>query len=67
MLGFVCDRCHKPARAHAMSYFNTDDCCLDCLEKERQHPDYKRAKEAEMRAVQRGDYNFPGVGRPSDL
>jgi len=50
-----------------MSYFNTDDCCLDCLEKERQHPDYKRAKEAEMRAVQRGDYNFPGVGRPSDL
>ncbi len=65
--GFICDRCGKASMAHAMSYFNTDDCCLDCLRKERAHPDYAKAKAAESAAVQAGNYNFPGIGKPSDL
>ena len=65
--GFECDRCFKPARAHGMSYFNTEDCCLDCLRAEKQHPDYERARAVESDHVLRGDTNFPGVGKPSDL
>lgn len=50
-----------------MSYFNEDFCCLDCLEKEQQHPAYARARQSEREAVQRGDLNFKGIGKPADL
>lgn len=51
----------------SMSYFNTDECCFACLRKEQQHPDYEKAKQAELEAVMRGDRNFPGIGKPADL
>jgi hypothetical protein len=44
-----------------MSMFNEDCICMDCKEKERQDPEYKKAVEAEHEAVKRGDYNFPGI------
>lgn len=50
-----------------MSIFCTDMICLDCKDKEVKHPLYKQAREAEAEAVRRGDYNFPGIGKPSDL
>ena len=50
-----------------MSFFNTDTICMGCEENERKHPKYKEAKEAEAQAVASGDYNFPGIGKPSDL
>lgn len=50
-----------------MSMFNTEDLCLPCTEKERQHPMYKAALEAEFQATRSGDLNFPGVGKPADL
>jgi hypothetical protein len=50
-----------------MSRFNTQDLCMKCLEKEKKHPKYKEAAEAELRAVQAGNYNFPGIGKPADL
>jgi hypothetical protein len=50
-----------------MSTFNTQILCLDCKRKERQHPAYPKAAEAENEAVRRGDMNFPGIGLPSDL
>ena len=50
-----------------MSRFNTDWICIDCEKKEREHPDYKRASEAELKAVQSGNYNFKGIGKPADL
>ena len=65
--GFVCDRCYKPARMHSVSYFNTEDCCIDCLTKEKQHPDYERARSAELDAVRQGNMNYPGIGKPADL
>lgn len=68
MFSKTCDRCGvELTGVHRMSFFNTDMCCLDCLEKEKQHPDYQRAKAEELAAVQRGDYNFPGIGKPEDL
>ena len=45
-----CDRCHKSlADGFSMSRFNTDALCYDCLEAERQHPDYQKAVDAELR------------------
>jgi hypothetical protein len=40
---------------------------MECLEKEEKHPKYKEAAAAELRAVQAGNYNFPGIGKPADL
>lgn len=59
-----CERCKKSLKGipHRMSFFNTDICCLDCLEEEKSHPRYQEAKQAELEAVRRGDYNFPGIG-----
>ena len=64
-----CDRCgiSLSGVAWRVSYFNTDVCCPDCLKREQQHPDYQKAKEAELEAVRRGDYNFEGIGKPVDL
>lgn len=47
-----------------MSKFNVDLICPQCDDDERRHPDYPLAAKAEMEAVQRGNYNFPGIGWP---
>lgn len=60
----LCDRCDQPMRGYSMSFFNTQLCCFDCLRLEREHPDYKKARDAELAAVRGGDYNFPGIGLP---
>lgn len=62
-----CDRCYKPVKALRMSMFNTDMCCQACLTKERQHPKYKEACEAERAEVASGNMNFEGIGKPEDL
>jgi len=50
-----------------MSRFNTDIICRKCEDLERAHPQYKEAQEAELAACKRGDYNYPGIGKPADL
>ncbi len=50
-----------------MSKFNQDTICLDCKERERNHPAYPAADAAEIAAVERGEMNFPGVGCPREL
>lgn len=62
-----CDRCRATASISTCSRFNTEQICMDCDEKETRHPDYERARAAEESAVRRGDYNFPGIGKPADL
>ena len=62
-----CDRCGKETRVHIMSYFNEDDLCMACSEKEQAHPDYGTAKATEAEAVRHGDMNYPGIGKPGDL
>lgn len=63
----LCDRCGKPVRALRMSMFNTEMCCQACLNKEKRHPKYQEAKEAERREVLKGNHNFEGIGKPEDL
>lgn len=62
-----CDRCHKETNATMMSRFNTDTLCMDCIEKEKQHPVYAEACRVELEHVKAGDYNFDGIGKPDDL
>lgn len=63
-----CARCNADLKGGSiMSIFNTDVLCMPCKRKEEAHPQYKRAREAELRAVQAGNYNFVGIGKPSDL
>jgi len=61
-----CDRCGKETLLTTMSMFNSEMCCFDCIDKEKQHPSYQYAKQQEFEATQRGDYNFPGIGLPPD-
>lgn len=62
-----CDRCGQEAFIVTTSMFNTDTICINCKKKEKRHPDYKKAVQAELQAVRSGDYNFPGIGKPTDL
>jgi len=62
-----CHRCGNFSSSHGMSFFNVDLLCGDCLDKEEAHPKFAEAKETELAAVMRGDYNFPGIGKPADL
>ncbi len=58
----ICERCYKNTLAHTMSIFNTQTICLDCKDEEKTHPDYEKARDAELAAVRSGDHNFPGIG-----
>ena len=63
-----CERCLEPNPATLiMSKFNTELICDVCKSKERQHRKYKLACDAELEAIKKGDYNFPGIGKPHDL
>lgn len=62
-----CERCGEHDIGLMMSMFNTQMICGSCISKERIHPDYERAREAEAAAIYRGDYNFRGIGKPNDL
>jgi len=62
-----CHRCRKETRTTTMSMFNEDVLCMDCKEKEKNHPKYKEACAVEAQAVKNGNYNFKGIGKPSDL
>jgi hypothetical protein len=62
-----CPRCKEESTGSIMSMFNTETICFGCKEKERAHPKYKEAQEAERREVQQGNRNFRGIGKPSDL
>ena len=62
-----CDRCGTDLWVSTMSRFNLDMICMDCQRKERRNPRYPQAAAAELAACRRGDYNFPGIGKPEDL
>lgn len=64
----ICDRCGQETGAFTTSYFNTQTICVErCVPAERAHPDFERARDVELAAVERGDYNFPGIGCPPEL
>lgn len=63
----ICERCGKETKSFTMSMFNEEHICMECKEKERRHPDYQRARDAEQEVVKNGNMNFSGIGKPADL
>ena len=66
-MGVTCDRCGGDATTSLVSRFNTERCCMKCIDLEKTHPKYNEACRVEHEACQRGDYNFEGIGLPRDL
>lgn len=56
-----CGRCGKVSDTLKMSMLNTDYCCSECIAKEKKHPRYQEAVEAERAEVLNGNYNYPGL------
>ena len=58
-----CDRCGGSLEGgRTMSRFNTDCICMACAEAEIRHPDYRKAVEAELAEIRKGNRNFKGIG-----
>ena len=62
-----CERCGNPTTVTQMSLFNTDMCCSVCIEMEKAHPEFPKARARELDELLKGNYNFPGIGLPKDL
>lgn len=62
-----CERCGKEDNFRSGSFFVHQMCCMDCLELERLHPLYQKAKVVEHEQVVKGNFNFEGIGIPQDL
>lgn len=60
----TCERCDKKTVGHTMSIFNTEIICMTCKGEEKRHPDYEKARMAEVKEVKKGNYNFKGIGFP---
>ena len=63
----ICNRCYNETYAHTMSMFNTQEICMDCMDKEMKHSDYKKAQDADHQQIKQGNYNFKGIGKPENL
>lgn len=57
-----CPRCGGPMSSFSMSFFNTEEICMDCVADECLAPGFAAARAAEEAAVLGGNFNFPGVG-----
>ena len=57
----TCSRCGGEIDVRIMSMFNEDVICMDCSGKEKQHPRYKEAMEAEHAQELGGNCNYPGL------
>ena len=58
----TCGRCKSATPVVIVSYFTTDELCLNCAADEKLAPGYRAAVAAEHDAVRAGNYNFEGVG-----
>ena len=58
-----CDRCGGSLDGgRTMSMFDTSCICMACAAAEREHPDYRRAADAELAEVRKCNRNFKGIG-----
>lgn len=59
----TCDRCGGTLEGgRIMSMYNEQCICMTCKKEERKRADYKNALDAERAEVEKGNYNFKGVG-----
>ena len=58
-----CDRCgHKTNGVTIMSMYNEDVICMSCKDAEKKKDDYKKAVDADIAEIKKGNYNFKGIG-----
>lgn len=58
-----CERCHQPTNGVTiMSMYNEDVICMSCKENEKKKDDYKKAVDADIAEIKKGNYNFKGIG-----
>lgn len=63
-----CEICLKSNKGiTVMSMFNAQIICLSCHEIEKDHPSYGVANKADINQIKKGNFNFGGIGLPSDL
>lgn len=58
-----CMRCKTSleGKTYIMSMMNEDIICSICKEEETRHPDYNKARQAELEAVKKGIRNYGGL------
>jgi len=57
-----CDRCGKDLKkGRTMSKFNEDCICMECSEKEKLDPEYRKAVDADQEEIKKGNYNYKGI------
>ena len=57
-----CEKCGKDLKGgRIMSAFNSQCICISCSDKEKQDPDYEKARKAEHEEIKKGNYNYQGI------
>ena len=57
-----CDRCGQSLKeGRTMSAFNEDCICILCSYKEKNDPEYEKARKAEHDEIKKGNYNYKGL------
>ena len=57
-----CDRCGKSLKdGRIQSMFNSECICMDCKKKECANSEYKKAQDADIAEIRKGNYNFKGI------
>ena len=62
-----CQRCKDNVSSLKMSMFNTQMCCMVCIEIEKRHPRYEMASKEELRHCKNKNFNFKGIGLPDNF
>ena len=62
-----CHRCGCVAKSYTRSQFDDACICPECEKKEKAHPLYQKAAEAQLEHMRAFDPNFSGIGLPEDL
>lgn len=63
----TCERCGHEAAATVGSSFNTEQICQVCRYEEERHPLFGEARRREMEELNRGNFDFEGIGLPLEL
>ena len=62
-----CERCGHEAAEIFGSSFNGERICHVCRYEEKSHPLFEEARRREMEELNRGNFDFEGIGLPPEL
>jgi len=62
-----CERCQHPCVKTFGSTFNAEQICEACRYDEERHPLFREARRREVEALNRGYFDFEGIGLPTEL